>query len=293
MPREPDALLDPRTHAYRDDLADAKLQGQVSAARFVSGKAHSLTAHRTPIRSAPHPEAGQTSEALFGEALWVFEIKDGWAWAQLSRDGYVGYVEASALGEPGGKDNQAFRISAPRALIFAAPDLKSAVRGWLPMAARIEVQERSGPYVQLASGGWTHENWIASADTEFPDFVATADRFAQAPYGWGGCTVAGLDCSGLVQLALIMAGYACPRDSDQQAASLGDLVAAGAPFMRGDLVFFPGHVGLMVDDTHLLHANATHMAVTVNPLRDVEEIVRRSDSQGRGITARKRLSAVQ
>jgi cell wall-associated NlpC family hydrolase len=97
----------------------------------------------------------------------------------------------------------------------------------------------------------------------------------------------GVDCSGLVQSALMLAGIIAPRDSDLQQAQLGHAVELGARLQRGDLIFWKGHVGVMRDAQTLLHANATHMLVTSEPL---EEVRARNLLAGAGdITAIKRL----
>ncbi|MEO1249098.1 MAG: C40 family peptidase [Pseudomonadota bacterium] len=286
-PTEPVPPLDPRVNAYRPDLAEAGLTGQVSAAAFVEGEPAKIAVTATPIRAEPDDAAMRTSEAIYGERLQCFERKNGWAWVKMAHDGYVGYVRDFALAPAEGSVTH--RIACPRALLFGEPDLKAPITGWLPLTAAIRIEETHGDYARLIGGGWTHTNWINPIGTPLPDPVATARLFLNAPYGWGGRTAAGLDCSGLVQVALAMAGVDCPRDSDQQEAALGRQLDADEPAQRGDLVFFPGHIGFMADEQNLLHANATHMAVTIDPLGKVEDTVRTSDSQGRGITSRRRL----
>ena len=280
---------DPRTHAYRPDLADAALEGLISATDYRPGAPGHVTAHRTAIRDAPDDDARQTSEALYGEPLSIFDSRDGWAWVQMRGDRYVGYVRA-ADAEAGVAPPATHRVTAPRALLFAGPDLKSPIRGWLPFLADVHADRWEGDYGRLPDGRWTHRRWLAEAgEAPSADPVETARRFLGVPYGWGGKTVAGLDCSGLVQIALRAAGMGCPRDSDQQADAVGTPLDAGAPARRGDIVFFPGHVGLMADAETLIHANATSMAVTMDPLEEVEARIRQADKDRRGITARRRL----
>lgn len=285
----PAAPPDPRTHVYRPDLADARLRDRVVADSYCSGTVGQITASRTAVRSAPDPQARRISEAIFGEALESFEIKDGWAWVQMRHDGYVGYVEAASVAAPPSSPPN-HKISATRALLFAEADLKAPIVGWLPLSASISIDQWSGAYGRLPDGCWTHRRWLNDPDQPAPDPVETAKRFLGVPYGWGGCTIAGIDCSGLAQISLMMAGLACPRDSDQQATTVGQPLSEGDALQRGDLIFFPGHVGLMIDETNLIHANATHMAVTIDPLDVVVENAVHGDSQKRGITARRRIS---
>ncbi len=119
----------------------------------------------------------------------------------------------------------------------------------------------------MPAGGCVPAQHLAPADTSEPDFVAVAERFVGVPYLWGGKTSLGLDCSGLVQVSLNAAGIACPRDSDMQERALGaPLEPAGATaFRRGDLIFWTGHVAIVRDADTLVHANAFHMAVAIEP----------------------------
>jgi cell wall-associated NlpC family hydrolase len=124
------------------------------------------------------------------------------------------------------------------------------------------------------------------------DFVEIAERFIGTPYLWGGRTRLGLDCSALVQLALEASGRSCPRDSDLQQAQVGVDVLVPPDLEgleRGDLVFWQGHVGIMMDGVMMVHANAHHMAVAVEPLKDAAD---RAARLGNRITAVKRIPAL-
>ncbi len=133
---------------------------------------------------------------------------------------------------------------------------------------------------------------LAPADTHETDFVAVAERFVGVPYLWGGKTSLGIDCSGLVQVALNAAGIACPRDSDMQERALGSPVGVDnekIAFRRGDLIFWKGHVAIVRDDATLVHANAYHMAVKIESIANA---VRRIAEAGSAVTSVRRLSAV-
>ncbi|HEX4028529.1 MAG TPA: NlpC/P60 family protein [Rhizomicrobium sp.] len=254
-------MTDPRVTPARPDLAAAHLKGKVDAPRFADGGKFAVGVGRTSLRMRPSAGAAQDSELLFGEIFTVYDRKDGWAWGQAVSDLYVGYVRETALAPVFGMDA---RVSALMAPVFSAADLKTPVRDLLPMNAIVPVLSRDGDYVNIGPG-FVHRRHILPEVEK--DFVAVAERFLGAPYVWGGKTVAGLDCSGLIQTALQATGKAAPRDTDMMEKALGEAIAIGA-VRRGDLVFWKGHMGVMLDEKRLLHANAHHMMVAIEPLAD-------------------------
>ena len=228
------------------------------------GVARMIRRGRASLRHAPSLDAIQDNELLFGDSVTVFESKDGWALSQSAFDNYVGYVDAEAFGDPLTPDHRVIALATP---LLARPDVKSAALDMLPLNAHVKVLERSKGFVRIAPAGYVFAGHLAPPGQLAQDWVATAERFLAVPYVWGGKTFAGIDCSGLVQTALAAAGIAAPRDTDQQEAALG----ADCPYLarkRGDLVFWNGHVGIMIDETRLIHANAFHMQVEIEPLED-------------------------
>lgn len=283
------AALDPRLHAYRPDLAAESLKGRIEAPRYVAGELRQVARAATPLRSTPQRAAGLDNEVLFGERVRVFDTADGWAWVQLERDGYVGYIPAEALRNE--VHEATHRVSALGTFVYAVPDIKSAPIMHLSMNARLAVGEQYERFLGLRTGGWVIARHVVESGRIARDFVEVAERFIGTPYLWGGRTRLGLDCSALVQIALEAAGRACPRDSDLQQAALGGDVLIPPDLEgleRGDLVFWPGHVGIMMDGVMMVHANAHHMAVAVEPLKDAVE---RNARSGARIAAIKRLTA--
>jgi cell wall-associated NlpC family hydrolase len=267
---------DPRITAARPDLADEALRGMVAAARYVRPRPARIAAASAPLKREPHPDAPLDTEALRGEAVRVYEERDGWAWAQLAGDGYVGYLPADALGAADPAPTH--RVAALRTFIYPAPDLKRPPVAALSFGAMLALSgEEEKGYSRLRDGGFVFAAHLVPLAAFEPDVAGTAERFVGAPYLWGGRTSLGLDCSALVQLSLARAGMAAPRDTDMQEAALGE-PAAVAPNLsglrRGDLVFWKGHVGLMLNPERLVHANGYHMAVAVEPLAEAEARIR-------------------
>jgi cell wall-associated NlpC family hydrolase len=260
--------FDPRLTPARPDLAAAHLRGKVAAALFVDGEVREVVEPQAPVRRRPTPDAPLDTEVLKGERVTVYETTDeGWAWGQIE-DGYVGWLPANALVRPGAAPTH--KVMALRTLVFPGPSIKLPPLETLSLGARLSIARMEPPFAVTTSGGYVPSMHLAPVAATESDFVAVAERFVGVPYLWGGKTSLGLDCSGLVQVALAAAGIACPRDSDMQERALGNPVDKRntASFARGDLLFWSGHVGIMRDRNTLLHANAFHMAVAAEPLAE-------------------------
>ena len=275
--------FDPRLTPARPDLAAAHLEGRVSAGRFVAAKPMTAATPTAPVTDRPDADAPMTTELLFGERFDAYETRPGWIWGQAA-DGYVGYVPDSCLAPEG--HPRRHRVRALAAHVYPEPDMKTRPIGVLPFGARLAADLGERGFWALAEGGYAAKAHLAPADSVEPDWIAVAERFLGVPYLWGGRSPGGIDCSGLVQIARQAAGAPCLRDSDMQQGAPG---RDAARLRRGDLVFWRGHVGIMVSPTRLLHANAAHMAVVVEPLAEAEA---RIAAQGGGApTARRRWAA--
>jgi len=276
--------LDPRIHPFRPELAAKYLQGRVEAAHFVEGTRRQLIEPVTGLRRAPSHDAQLVTEALMGERVIVYETtEEGWAWCQLESDGYVGWLSANALEVPG--PTPSHKVTALRTLGFPGPDIKLPPLTALPMGASVAIVRQDERFAVTATGVHLPAMHLAPIKARQADYIAVAERFLGSPYLWGGKTSLGIDCSGLVQVALQAAGIACPRDSDLQELALGK-PSTLASLRRGDLMFWKGHVAIARDSDTLLHANAHHMAVTIEPAAGA---IGRIKAAGGEVTSVKRI----
>jgi cell wall-associated NlpC family hydrolase len=277
--------FDPRLTPARPDLAARHLKGQIAAAAYVEGHWCVALDAAVPVRRVPASDAMPETEALMGERVRVYETTDeGWSWGQLETDGYVGYLPANALSTA--TTVPTHKVVAIRTLLFPGPSVHLTPIAAPPLGAKLSVVSEDERFAGTAAGGYVPVKHLAPLDRFEADFVAVAERFLGVPYLWGGKTSLGIDCSGLVQVALAACGIAAPRDSDLQERALGAPLP-GNNYQRGDLLFWRRHVAIVRDRDTLLHANAHAMAVTIEPIADVLARVR--DSHG-DPTSSKRLA---
>lgn len=266
--------LDPRTAAWRPDLADIALADRIAVPAYAAPVMRSNGEEAVMMLARPSPASTAVSELLPGEPFALLEEQGGWAWGYSVVDHYVGHVPSAALGPAADATHM---IGPGDALLFAAPDIKAPAIATLPAGSRIRARAAEGDPggdFRATARGFVHRRHLLPADGDRSlDWVEVARLFLGSPYRWGGRSRRGIDCSGLVQIARIICGRPTRRDSDMQAADAAPVARQAA--RRGDLAFWPGHVGILLDDAppeaaRLLHATAHAMRTLVEPLAAVE-----------------------
>jgi cell wall-associated NlpC family hydrolase len=278
---------DPRLTPARPDLAAKYLEGKVKAARFAAGEEFEIIDSIAPLRVEPASDAEQKTQALKGERATIYDrTGEGWAWGQLSSDGYVGWLPDGALAKPVAPPTH--KVTSLSTFAFPGPSIKLPPTDTLPLGAKLTVRREDGVFAVTHDGLYVPRQHLGTLDENESDFVAVAERFAGTPYLWGGKTPLGIDCSGLVQVALNAAGIGCPRDSDMQEQTLGRALpeSESKKLQRGDLIFWEGHVAIVRDTETIVHANAHHMATAVENTRDA---IARIKAAGSEVTSIKRL----
>jgi len=262
-------------------VAANHLRGQVQADSYVDGNPASIG--EVVVDLCASPAGKRDRQLLLGAAVTVYERLDGWAFVQSKRDGYVGYIPEAALSAP---ITTTHRVSSPATHAYETESFKSRDLLHLPFGAEVAIISELHKFFETPQG-FIPKKHLRPVDQLFTDPATVAQLFFGVPYLWGGNSTRGVDCSGLVQASYHASGHLCAGDSDMQADGLGRALSVDDPLQRGDLIFWKGHVAMMVDAETMIHANAHHMAVVYEGL---VQATLRIKAQGDGdITGRRRV----
>ncbi len=278
--------LNPRLNPYKDTIAAAHLKGKVEAGKFVEGTHFQISAPITGVYRDPIDDAMLDTQALMGESFIVYDKIGDWSWGQLQNDKYVGWIQSSDLSDV--HYGVTHKVGVLRTIVFSEPDLKTKPLYMLSLNSRVAVEEVQGLFSKIVNGGWVFSDHLFNIGETYDDFVSVAEMFQDAPYLWGGKDSFGLDCSGLVQTSMAAAGINVPRDAGMQEAAeiLGQTIPVdhGVDHLqRGDLIFWPGHVGIMQNNEFMLHANAHHMMCASEPVSEAIERIGQKETAVRTI----------
>jgi cell wall-associated NlpC family hydrolase len=276
--------MDRRLAPFSGRVALQVLRGQVEAV-FVPGEAGAVAVPVADLCASPF--GARDRQVVLGQALVVIERRtdegQGEAvFVQMSKDGYCGWLEAGAVGPALAATHW---VAAVGTHLYPEARVQARATAALPFGARLVVTGAQSNWAEVG-GGFVPAMHLRALGDWFHDPVAAAEMFLGTPYLWGGNSRDGIDCSGLVQAALLACGRQCPGDSDLQ-AGIGTALAEGDALQRGDLVFWKGHVAMVVDGQRLIHANGFTMSVAYEGI--VACIDRIAASGGGAVTARRRV----
>lgn len=280
--------IDLRITPFRKGIAAQSLRGRVDAEHFVEGHAGQINVPELALRTQPMLSSGMESQALKGQHITIYTHDNGYSLIQSHDDQYVGWSLTSGLSFE--QKPTTHHIKALRTFVYSDESIKSLPLYGLSYGSKIAIAQEGEKFSRLTDGGYIFSDHIRANNVCAQDWVKEAEKFLNCPYLWGGRTSSGLDCSGLVQLALSSQNILAPRDSDQQEAALGKIVAWDKTqkimVQRGDLLFWKGHVAIATDAQNIIHANAYHMSVQYEK---IEEALSRIEASGTPLKSIKRL----
>ncbi len=255
------------------------LRGMVEAPRYVAGEAARIVVPLVDLDRAPG--GPRDRQLLLGDTVTVIDRHEGWAFVQAVKDGYCGYLPETALGVAQAPTH---RVIAPATHLYPQPKVQAQELCGLSFGSLLTVTGTAERFAETLDGFVPHQH-LRAVDDPLTAPVAVATLFLGTPYLWGGNSRAGIDCSGLVQAALLACGKDCPGDSDLQARSVGQALQPDDALLPGDLIFWTGHVAMVADADRIIHATGHRMAVV---FEDRAEAIVRIAAAGQPVLARRR-----
>ncbi len=268
-------IFDSRITPIRRDLASTAYKAIVKRKKYVTAKLATVKSTFTPLYS--NKGSKLSTQLLYGEECDVFETKNGWSWTQSRRDNYVGYTPTINLTRKIYKPNS--KVISLRTVIYTKPDIKSVTKGYLSFNSLVEVIKIKGKYSLIKNLGWCPSLDLVKIKSSKFNHIDLSKQYLDTPYLWGGRDSMGIDCSGLIQNLHQINNRPFPRDTDMQEIFVTNEVKYEKDLKAGDLVFWKGHVAMMIDNSNIIHANAYHMKTAIEPLSTAKKRILKSNGK--------------
>ncbi len=228
------------------------------------------------LKNKPNPNAALETQILYGERVKVIKHFKEWSYCKSLEDNYEGWLVTKNLDKC---TNLNYKVLKPISHLYSEPNIKSKIISFLYFNSKINVLSKTKNWCSILydkKETFIFRKHIVDINKTYKDWVRLLVMFENTPYLWGGKSVNGIDCSGLVQLSLNFCGIQFPRNANEQCNENMYPNIKIDKIKKGCLIFWDGHVGVGLNQKDIIHSNAFHLSVKIENFKKASDRIKKN-----------------
>ena len=209
----------------------------------------------------PDSNSEVVSQILYGEKFKIFSENKGWLKIKTIYDNYIGYIRKDKFFK---KFNPTNKIYVLKSRIYKKKDNKFLkTNNYLYFGSSVSVKNKDNKFIEFENNRWIKKKDTRSINHFEKNFSKIFKLFLNTKYLWGGKTSQGIDCSALIQIYFYYNRIFFPRDTKDQIKYCKKKI--NKKLVKGDIIFWKGHVGICVNNKKFIHAYGPKKKVLIMP----------------------------
>ena len=209
----------------------------------------------------PSHNSEVVSQILYGEKFKILLKRKKYIKIKTHYDNYIGYIKKGKFLE---NFKPSYKISKIKSRIFFKRDKRFlSSNHYLYYGSGVCKRNENKKYIEFEKNKWIKKSDIKNIDHHEKNYIKIFKFFLNTKYLWGGKTCVGIDCSALIQIYFYYNRIFFPRDTKDQIRFCKR--KRGRNQLKGDIVFWKGHVGICLNKSRFIHAYGPKKKVIIMP----------------------------